>query len=88
MSKIIAPNQSYTFSKIFDLKPEIDDLVEEFGYNLIRQFLNLTKYEGELDRLNQLNERIKETLPYVNLANEITRREILIAPIVTNLIHF
>lgn len=88
MSKILAPNQSYTFSKIFELKPEIDDLVEEFGYNLIRQSLNLTKYEGKLDRLNQLEERIKETLPYVNLANETTRREILIAPIVTDLIHY
>ncbi len=31
---LLNPNQSYTFSRIFDLKAEVDKLVEEFGYSL------------------------------------------------------
>jgi len=46
--KILDLNQFYTFSKIFELKVEVDTLVEEFGYSFSRQFLNLPQYSGEL----------------------------------------
>jgi hypothetical protein len=86
--KILDPNQSYTFSKIFELKVEVDTLVEEFGYSFSRQFLNLAQYSGELDRLQQLQSRIEEILPNVILNSETARREILIAPVITELIHY
>ncbi len=35
-----------------------------------------------------MKQRIEEVLPYVDLENEATRREILIAPIITDLIHY
>lgn len=85
---ILNLDQSYTFSKIFELKAEVDDLVADFGYSLTRQRLDLPQYSGELDRLDTLHSRIEEILPYVNLANEATRREILIAPIMTDLVHY
>lgn len=86
--KILDSNQTYTFSKIFELKVEIDALVEEFGYSFSRQFLNLPQYSGELDRLQQLQNRIEEILPNVILNSEIARREILISPVVTELVHY
>jgi hypothetical protein len=54
MTNIIDPNQNYTFSKIFELRLEIDDLVVELGYSLNRVFLDLPQYHGKLDRLEIL----------------------------------
>lgn len=88
MAKPLDLNQSYTSSKIFELKIEVDELVAEFGYSLTRKRLNLPQYSGELDRLLELKERIEEVLPYVHLANETTRREMLIAPVVLDLVHY
>lgn len=88
MIKILDPNQSYTFSKIFELKAEVDDLVEELGYTFSRKLLNLPQYQGELKRLNELEKRLIEILPYVSLSSEIARREILISPVITELVHY
>lgn len=57
--KIINYEQSYTFSKIFELKIEPKDLAKYFGYSFARNKLNLPQYQGELDRINQLKERIE-----------------------------
>jgi len=86
--RVLDPNQSYTFSKIFELKAEVDALAADFGYSLKRSRLTLPQYTGELDRLEQLRDRLEEVLPYVNLANEATRREVLIAGVVLDLIHY
>jgi len=90
MSRIplLDPNRSYTFSNYFELGFAVDDLVAEFGYSFERKFLKLPQYSGSLDRLADLKQRIEEVLPFVNLENEATRREILIAPIVTDIIHY
>lgn len=85
---LLDPNRSYTFSNYFDLGFAVDDLVAEFGYSFERKFLELPQYSGSLDRLAELKQRIEEVLPFVDLENEATRREILIAPIVTDLIHY
>lgn len=85
---ILDSQQSYTFSKIFELKIQPKDLAQELGYTLKRDWLNLPQYVGKLDRLEERKSRIKEVLPYVDLANEQTRREVLIAPIVLDLIHY
>jgi hypothetical protein len=85
---LLDPNRSYTFSNYFELGFAVDDLVAEFGYSFERKFLNLPEYSGVLDRISNLKQQIEEVLPYVDLENETTRREILIAPIITNLIHY
>jgi hypothetical protein len=88
MNKILNPEETYTFSKYFELKIEAQDLAEEFGYTLERKNLNLPKYMGELDRIQETQSRIEEILPYVSLSNEIARREWLIAPVIVGLIHY
>ena len=86
--KILDPNKSYTFSKIFDLKVEADELVADFGYTFSRKRLNLPQYSGKLDRIEQLSDRITEILPNVSLSTETARREILISPVITDLVHY
>ncbi len=85
---LLDPNRSYTFSNYFELGFAVDDLVAEFGYSFERKFMEFPQYSGSLDRLFELKQRIEEVLPFVDLENEATRREILIAPIVTDLIHY
>lgn len=85
---IIDLSQSYTFSKFFELKIAANDLAKAFGYGFDRTFLKLPEYSGELDRTDQTRSRIEEVLPFVNLSNETARREILISPIIYDLIHY
>lgn len=86
--RVLDPNQSYTFSKIFELRIEADDFVTEFGYTLERTRLNLPQYPGELDRLEERRSRIEEVLPYVSLASETSRREVLISQVILDLVHY
>lgn len=81
-------NESYTFSQIFSLNAEVDDIVADFGYSLTRTKLNLPTHEGELKRLEELRDRINEILPFVSLTTEMARREILISRVVTELVHY
>jgi len=86
--KIIDRTQSYTFSKYFDLQINVDELVAEFGYSFSRNKLNLAQYQGELNRLSDLKKRIEGILPNVILSSEISRREILIAPVIIDLVYY
>lgn len=86
--RLLNPQQSYTFSKIFELQIEADDLVAEFGYTLQRTRLNLPQYPGTLDRLEELRSRIEGVLPYVSLTTETSRREVLISQVVLDLVHY
>ncbi len=85
---ILDSNQSYTFSRYFELGFEASELAQEFGYSLTRKMLNLPQFPDELDRLGELRDRIEEVLPFVPLTNELARREILISRVVTELIHY
>jgi hypothetical protein len=82
------PNRSYTFSNYFDLEIIPSELVAEFGYTLTKQMIKLPEYSGTLDRLANLKQRIEEVLPYIDSENETTRREFMIAPIITDLIYY
>ncbi|MBT9314669.1 hypothetical protein [Leptothoe spongobia] len=88
MAQVLKPDQSYTFSKIFDLKIPADELAQELGYTLSRKRLDLPRFPGELDRIQELCDRIEEILPYVDLASETSRREVLISRVVSELVHY
>ncbi len=87
------PDRPYTFSEIAKLKAPTDELLAEYGYSLERTILDLSKldlskHQGELDRLQERRSRIEEVLPYLDLTNEQSRREMLIAPLMADLIHY
>ncbi|HBB35163.1 MAG TPA: hypothetical protein DDZ80_30785 [Cyanobacteria bacterium UBA8803] len=85
---LLDPNRTYTFSEIAKLKAPTDELLAEYGYALERTLIDLPQYQGELDRLQELRSRIEEVLPYIDLTNEQSRREMLIAPLMSDLIHY
>lgn len=86
--RVLDPNQSYTFSKIFELRILADDLANEFGYSLTRKRLNLPRYQHELDHLEDLKARIEAVLPYVDLSSETSRREVLISQVLLQLVQY
>ncbi|NES19812.1 MAG: hypothetical protein F6K41_13000 [Symploca sp. SIO3E6] len=85
---LLDPNRSYTFSEIAKLKAPTDEVLAEYGYSLERTLLDLRQDQGELDRLQERRSRLEEVLPYLDLTNEQSRREMLIAPLMADLIHY
>ncbi len=87
-SAIIQPDQSYTFSDYFKLNFAPQDILAYFNVSLQRRSLNLPRHLGPLDRLIDLKARIEESLPRLSLTSEMARREFLIAPVLTDLLHY
>jgi hypothetical protein len=87
-SAIIQPDQSYTFSDYFKLNFAPQDILAYFNVSLERRSLNLPQHSGTLDRLIDLKARIEESLPRLSLTSEMARREFLIAPVLTDLLHY
>ena len=85
---IIQPEQSYTFSDYFKLNFAPQDILAYFGASLQRLSLKLPRYDGPLDRLGELKGRIEESLPRLSLTSEMARREFLIAPVLTDVLHY
>jgi hypothetical protein len=85
---IIQPDQSYTFSDYFKLNFAPQDILAYFSATLQRRALTLPHYTGELDRLTELKARIEESLPRLSLTSEMARREFLIAPVLTDVLHY
>jgi hypothetical protein len=87
-STIIQPDQSYTFADYFKLNFAPQDILAYFGVSLQRKSLQYSSYRGHLDRLADLKTRIEESLPRLSLTSEMARREFLIAPVLTDVLHY
>lgn len=87
-SAIIQPDQSYTFADYFKLNFAPQDILTYFGASLQRKSLQHPRYAGHLDRLADLKSRIEESLPRLSLTSEMARREFLIAPVLTDVLHY
>ncbi len=87
-TSIIQPDQSYTFADYFKLNFAPQDILAYFGVSLQRRSLKLPQYTGFLDRLADLKTRIEESLPRLSLTSEMARREFLIAPVLTDVLHY
>ena len=85
---IIQPDRSYTFADYFKLNFAPQDILAYFGASLQRKSLQLPRYDGHLDRLTDLKTRIEESLPRLSLTSEMARREFLIAPVLTDILHY
>jgi len=77
---ILKQGQSYTFSKYFELSVDPEELLAEFGFQLVKAPLELERFEGELVWEGLLNQ-IQADLTHVDLTSEAARREVLVAPI-------
>ncbi|NER08366.1 MAG: hypothetical protein F6K17_40400, partial [Okeania sp. SIO3C4] len=62
---IINPTQSYTFADYFKLNSEPDDILSYFGYGHESRSLNLPQTHRQLERLENLKQRLQEILPKI-----------------------
>jgi hypothetical protein len=78
--RILQEGQSYTFRSYFEMPYEADEILAELGYALVRTRLELPRTNRQLERLEELRQRINDILPLVSLSSETARREILVGP--------
>ena len=83
---IIDPKKSYNFSDYFAMNPPIDELLAYFGYSRqVEKNYRWAKTTADLSFFAGLKPQLDAFLDVVDLTNEATRREVLIAPIVLHL---
>ncbi|MDB9436932.1 MULTISPECIES: hypothetical protein [Dolichospermum] len=87
-TNIINPEQSYTFADYFKLNFAPQDILAYFNVSLQRRSLKLPQSTHTFDRLTDLKARIEEVLPRLSLTSEMARREFLIAPVLTDVLHY
>ena len=87
-TQVIRPDASYTFRSYFEMPYEPEDILAAFGYTLQRAAVNLPQSATPLARLPHLKARIEESLPYISLTSEAARRELLIAPVLLDVVHY
>lgn len=85
---ILDSSRGYTFRNYFELRIDALELAQYFGYRFTRKQLELTHYEGRLDRLEALRNEIIEILPRLVRSNEQAKREALIFPVVKTVAHY
>lgn len=78
--RILKSNESYTFSKYFELPFAPADILADLGCSFDRSHLLLPQYDGELNSLPFLENYLQRNLTRVNPISEAARREVLIAP--------
>ena len=84
--KILQENQSYSFRSYFELPYNTDDILAEFGYNFQVQRLSLPRSERSSPRLQALKQQFEDILPFVSLSSETARRELLVAPLIIEIV--
>ncbi|XOF34833.1 MAG: hypothetical protein ACL93V_05970 [Candidatus Electrothrix sp. YB6] len=84
---ILQQDRSYSFSDYFELSHPTKDIVAEFGYSYELTKLPLPRgtFSGNLDRLR---ETFYRKLPRISLTSEAAKREMLIAPIILELLDY
>lgn len=85
-SKILEEGKSYSFRQYFELPYEPDEILAEFGYGLTIGKLSLPFSNQPFERLSSLRQQIEEVLPLVSLTSEMARREVLVSPVLLEIV--
>ena len=84
---IIRTDRSYTFSDYFDLPNPTEDIVAELGYQF--EFTRLPLPRADLPHpLDQLRAMFYKKLPHISLTSETAKREVMIAPVLLELLDY
>ncbi len=86
--KILQEGESYTFRSYFELPYEADEILAELNYSLVKSRLSLPKTTKKLESLSEIQNKLESILPFVNLSNETARREILVSPILLEIVYY
>ncbi len=73
---------TYTFSQIFDLNSETDEILAELGYRYRENPLSLPyRTPCSAPQLDLMRTQMRERLPYVPLTSEAARRAFYVSPL-------
>ncbi len=79
---ILKEDESYTFRSYFEMPYEPDEILAQFGYRL-----EIGEWTWPVapapPQTPVLKDRIRQLLPLVSLTSETARRELLVAPVLT-----
>lgn len=81
--KILQEGATYSFRSYFELPNDPDEILAEFGYQLLQARLTLPHTDRPLEGIQALQQTLEATLPFVQLTSETAKREILVAPVLT-----
>jgi hypothetical protein len=79
--RILQPNQSYTFSKYFELPFSPEDILADLGCTYNRERLQLPTADYPNNAIAALTSIIERNLRRVKLLSEDARKQAIIAPI-------
>lgn len=84
---ILKPDRSYTFSDYFHLSYPTKDIVAEFGYTYELCKIPLP-HETMVDISQKLKTTFYKKLPHISITSEAAKREVLVAPILLELMDY
>ncbi|MEM9483727.1 MAG: hypothetical protein AAGA83_08550 [Cyanobacteria bacterium P01_F01_bin.116] len=85
-TKILQEGKSYSFRQYLEMPYEPDEILAEFGYNLTLDKLILPNAQQSFERLPSLRQQMEDVLPFVSLSSEIARREVLVSPVLMEVV--
>ena len=80
---LLEKGKSYTFRSYFEMFFNIDEILSEFGFSYRSQKLTLPRKNVSSEVVESLRAKLERDLQVVLLDSEAARREILVAPILT-----
>ncbi|MGH9802870.1 MAG: hypothetical protein ACRD82_21090, partial [Blastocatellia bacterium] len=84
---ILRKEKSYSFSDYFDLAYSTEDILKELGYGY--ELTKLVLPQAVLDHpLDQLQAMFYKKLPHVSMTSETAKREVMIAPVLLELLDY
>lgn len=84
---ILKANRSYTFADYFELNYPTEDILTELGYRYHLARLALPTAQREII-VEGLRQTLYKRLPHVSLNSETARREVLVAPVLFELLEY
>lgn len=85
---VIRDTDVLAFTDYFRMTAELDEVLDYFGVECESNWAELPSSARALPYLDSLRERLEETLLHVSLTSEAARREVLIAPVVVDLVRY
>ena len=82
---LLEKGKSYTFGSYFEMPYEIDGILAEFGVGFRAQKLTLPRAEVSSDIVEPLKAKLNNDLQIVLLSSKTARRQILVAPVLTQI---
>lgn len=83
---LLKEGNSYTFRSYFEMPYETDEVLSAFNVSLISKKLLLPRSAVLAETVEMLKTRLEAVLGVVELANEMARREILVSPVLTQVV--